>query len=101
VTYWLPAFVRIRERGRRVAFRFLPQAEYARAAPLAVVPAPDVVTRVFLLFGGVAAGTSAEWAGAAARAHDVDWKTIVGVTDGAFDETRFRVLEWGGMEVHL
>jgi hypothetical protein len=101
VTYWLPAFVRLHERGRRIAFRFLQKADYERAAMLDVTPRPDVVTRVFLLFGGVAPDAGAEWAAAAHKASDVDWKNIVGVTDAAFDEKKFRVLEWGGMEVHL
>jgi hypothetical protein len=99
VTFWLPHFVRIRESGKDIAFRFLPQAEYERAARLDVVPAPDVVTRVFLLFGGVDP-SDLDWAEAYQRAGDVNWKQIVGVRDEAWDSTKFRVLEWGGMDVH-
>jgi len=53
ITYWLPSFVRIHERGQQIAFRFLEQAAYEQAARLAIEPKPDVVTRVFLLFKGV------------------------------------------------
>jgi hypothetical protein len=96
VTFWLPHFVRIRESGKDIAFRFLPQAEYEHAARLDVVPAPDVITRVFLLFGGVDP-SDLDWAEAYQRAGDVNWKQIVGVRDEAWDSTKFRVLEWGGM----
>jgi hypothetical protein len=98
VTFWLPHFVRIHESGKDIAFRFLPQAEYEHAARLDVVPAPDVVTRVFLLFGGVDP-SDLDWAEAYQRAGDVNWKQIVGVRDEAWDSTKFRVLEWGGMDV--
>jgi hypothetical protein len=100
ITYWLPHFVRIRDRGQDVAFRFLPQPEYEYAARLYVTPAPEVVTRVFMLFGGVSAGDQA-WTGGYHRADTMDWKDVVGVRDDAWDESKFRVLEWGGMEVPL
>ncbi|GAA5939063.1 hypothetical protein JCM3775_002663 [Rhodotorula graminis] len=75
ITFWLPHFTRIRDAGNDILFRFVPQAEYARAAELEVEPKPDVVTRVFLLFKGVEAGTTASSSSSAA---EVDW--------------------WGGME---
>ena len=69
-----------------------------------VSPAPDVVTRVFMLFRGVAADDLELWEQAAARAIVEDgatfWTQIVGVDSvRASDPGLFRVLEWGGMEV--
>ncbi|KAH9934083.1 uncharacterized protein BXZ73DRAFT_100921 [Epithele typhae] len=99
ITYWLPKL----SKAPFVALRFLPQAAYARAAELRVEPAPDVVTRVFMLFRGVseAEAEAGEWAAARARAVDggVDWAEVVGVRPEATDAGVFRVLEWGAMEV--
>ena len=69
-----------------------------------VSPAPDVVTRVFMLFRGVAADDLELWEQAAARASAEDgatfWTRVVGVDMArASDRGLFRVLEWGGMEV--
>ncbi|KAI1787044.1 ubiquitin-domain-containing protein [Ganoderma leucocontextum] len=79
----------------------LHHAAYERAASLEVQPAPDVVTRVFMLFRGVSAEDADHpmWSAARARVEEVDWVNIVGVEAGAWDESRFRVLEWGAMEV--
>ena len=69
-----------------------------------VSPAPDVVTRVFMLFRGVAADDLGLWEQAAARAIAEDgptfWAQVVGVDlVRASDRGLFRVLEWGGMEI--
>ena len=97
ITYWLPKL----SKKPFVAIRFLPQSAYERAAKLDVKPKPDVVTRVFMLFRGVAAEDAEEkmWSAARARVGEVDWVEVVGVHMGARDENRFRVLEWGAMEV--
>ena len=97
ITYWLPKLAK----KSFVALRFLPQAAYQRAATLEVQPAPDVVTRVFMLFRGVSAedAEGPTWSAARARVGEVDWVNVVGVESGAWDESRFRVLEWGAMEV--
>ncbi|GAA5845873.1 hypothetical protein JCM9279_002407 [Rhodotorula babjevae] len=96
ITFSLPHFARIRNAGKDILFRFVPQAEYARAAELDVEPKPDVVTRIFLLFKGVEPGTSSSSGTGAA---EVDWVRVVGVDEvKAHDELLFRVLEWGGME---
>ncbi|ORY88615.1 hypothetical protein BCR35DRAFT_288833 [Leucosporidium creatinivorum] len=96
VTFWLPSFVRIHERGQQIAFRFLEQEAYEQAARLEVEPKPDVVIRVFLLFKGVSEEESEGWR----KAEEVDWVKEVGVEQDKFgDEKLFRVLEWGGMEV--
>ncbi|GAA5912041.1 hypothetical protein JCM8208_006466 [Rhodotorula glutinis] len=94
LSFWMPHFSRIRDAGKDVLFRFVPQAEYARAAELEVEPKPDIVTRVFLLFKGVEAGTASDQSAA-----EVDWPSVVGVDEvKARDVSLFRVLEWGGME---
>ncbi|KAI0319902.1 hypothetical protein OF83DRAFT_1239957 [Amylostereum chailletii] len=98
ITYWLPSFLK----HKHIALRFLSQASYEAAAPMTVTPAPDVVTRVFMLFKGVDERDVGTWAEAGARAtHDVAfWKKAVGVdAEHAEDRSLFRVLEWGGMEV--
>ena len=97
ITYWLPKLAR----RPYVALRFLPQPAYERAAALSVSPAPDVVTRVFMLFRGVAECDVGDWKEARARAkdEDVDWVELVGVRPEAEDIGLFRVLEWGAMEV--
>jgi hypothetical protein len=85
-----------------VAFRFVSQASYERAAPLNIRPKPDVVTRVFMIFKGVEIQNIGEWMDAAKLAEvDPDmWKAVVGIDEkSAHDESLFRVLEWGGMEV--
>ena len=99
ITFWLPHFTRIRVAGKEILFRFLPQAEYARAAELDVEPKPDVVTRVFLLFKGVEPGSASSSLSSGRSAAEVDWAREVGVDEvKARDESLFRVLEWGGME---
>ncbi|GAA6050626.1 hypothetical protein NBRC10513_004187 [Rhodotorula toruloides] len=96
ITYWLSHFTRIRNAGQHIGFRFLAQSDYERAARLNVDPKPDVVTRVFLLFKGVDAVEASEWR----KPDKVDWLKEVGVeVDKVKDESLFRVLEWGGMEV--
>ena len=100
--YWLPDLLK----HEYVALRFLAQDVYERAASLRVAPTPDVVTRVFMLFRGVAVGDLGLWEAASARAADTGglgsmyWADIVGVDAArAADSRIFRVLEWGGMEV--
>ncbi|KAL8291964.1 hypothetical protein RQP46_001430 [Phenoliferia psychrophenolica] len=98
ITYWLPKFIAIRDRGQRIAFRFVEQAAYEQAARLEVDPKPDVVTRVFMTFKGVGMD-GVEWTVQGKGAKEVDWRTVVGIESAASDESRFRVLEWGGMEL--
>ena len=99
VRYWLPDLLK----HEYVALRFLPQASYEQAAKMRVSPAPDIVTRVFMLFRGVAPGDLGFWSRAAARAIAEDgatfWANVVGIDSARASDPRFfRVLEWGGME---
>ncbi|KAG9080764.1 hypothetical protein FS749_007900, partial [Ceratobasidium sp. UAMH 11750] len=98
ITYWLPDL----QRHEHLALRFLPQVEYEAAAPLSVTPAPDVTTRVFMLFRGVEEGELEAWVDAEEKANGDPsvWREVVGVDiEKAEDAGLFRVLEWGGMEV--
>ncbi|KAH9060144.1 hypothetical protein EDB87DRAFT_1790311 [Lactarius vividus] len=100
ITYWLPDMLK----HEYIALRFVAQHAYEQAAPMRIVPAPDVVTRVFMLFRGVSMSDLGLWEAASARAVDADvarsWAGVVGVDAvRAADSGLFRVLEWGGMEV--
>jgi hypothetical protein len=97
--YWLPDMLKY----EYVALRFVAQDAYEQAAPMRIAPVPDVVTRVFMLFRGVAVGDVGLWEAASARAASdgaTFWANVVGVNAArATDSSLFRVLEWGGMEV--
>jgi hypothetical protein len=98
--FWLPDMLKY----EYVALRFIAQDAYERAAPMHIAPAPDVVTRIFMLFRGVPACDLGMWEAASSRASAADgatfWADVVGVNAvRAADRRLFRVLEWGGMEV--
>jgi len=86
-----------------VALTFVPQDLYSESAPLEIAPTPDIVTRVFMLFGKVHPDQLLTWSSAVKKAEeDVMFRSdVVGVADSAKqqDEGLFRVLEWGGMEI--
>ncbi|KIM37627.1 hypothetical protein M413DRAFT_448413 [Hebeloma cylindrosporum] len=98
ITYWLPSILK----HKHLAFRFLPQASYEEAAPLEIAPSPDVITRVFMIFQGLAEQELQDWTTASSRASEdvTRWRKVVGVDlERTLDANLFRVLEWGGMEV--
>lgn len=99
ITYWLPSILK----HEYVALRFLPQAAYEKAAPLEVTPTPDVVVRIFMLFKGLKeADVDTHWSAAAAKADlgPSHWKGTVGLYGQSLtDDSLFRILEWGGMEI--
>ncbi|KAJ7893263.1 hypothetical protein B0H13DRAFT_2276648 [Mycena leptocephala] len=99
ITYWLPSFLK----HTHIAVRFVPQAAYETAASLDIIPTPDVVTCVFMLFKGIEDEALNDWADAQHGENDPQrWKDVVGVdVERASDAALFRVLEWGGMEVLL
>lgn len=84
ITYWLPSLLK----HEYVALRFVQQAAYERAAPLEIVPTPDVVTRIFMLFKGVAAQNLHAWPGARTRADEPagTWRDVAGVQ---LDRTKY------------
>ena len=79
----------------------MPQAAYETAASLDIKPVPDVVTRVFMLFKGIADDALAEWEDAEYGDDDAKrWRNVVGVdVERVSNAALLRVLEWGGMEV--
>ncbi|KAG8684721.1 hypothetical protein FRC11_011690 [Ceratobasidium sp. 423] len=94
ITYWLPNL----SKHMHIALRFLPQDQYEASAPLHITPAPEITTRVFMLFMGVQESDLGAWETAWVSAEE--WSRIVGVdTAKAKDASLFRVLEWGGMEI--
>jgi len=100
ITYWLPSF----QRHRYIAIRFVPQREYEQSAQLTVEDVksgkrPDVTTRVFMLFRGVREAEVSNWKDEGLKADEVDWRKVIGVMNKATDESLWRVLEWGGMEI--
>ncbi|KAF9035338.1 hypothetical protein BDZ89DRAFT_1062086 [Hymenopellis radicata] len=99
ITYWLPSLLK----HEHVVLRFVSQAAYEQSARLDIVPKPDVVTRVFMLFRRVKEEEVDLWPAASARASEpVDfWRDVIGVEkrERQSDASLFRVLEWGGMEV--
>jgi hypothetical protein len=64
--FWLPSFFL----HKHIALRFLPQSMYSHAAPLSMDPQPDVVTRIFMLFTGVADEDRPKWPSADLRANE-------------------------------
>ncbi|KDN35099.1 hypothetical protein RSAG8_11881, partial [Rhizoctonia solani AG-8 WAC10335] len=93
-TYWLPNL----SKHSHIALRFLPQDQYEASAPLQITPAPEITTRVFMLFTGVEESNLGAWETANVPAEE--WGRIVGVDRAkAKDTNLFRVLEWGGMEI--
>jgi len=101
IRYWLPDMLK----HKYVALRFIAQDAYERVAPVRITPAPDIITRVFMLFRGVAVGDLGLWEAASERAAAVDeatfWAEVVGVDAPlAANSKLFRILERGGMEVH-
>lgn len=100
--YWLPSLLK----HKHVALRFVPQAEYEQAAVLRITPSPDVVHRIFMIFQGFSLeeAESSEWVVAKQCVNwpSSNWRHVVGMDESdssMSDKTKFRVLEWGGMEV--
>ncbi|KIY63108.1 hypothetical protein CYLTODRAFT_494168 [Cylindrobasidium torrendii FP15055 ss-10] len=96
ITYWLPSFLK----HENILLTFVSMDAYEKAAPLDVSPAPDVVTRVFMVFKRLCSEELDLWE--ESRTTPVEeWRNVIGVpTKELQDDARlFRVLEWGGMEV--
>ncbi len=79
--YWLPSF----NKHPHIALRFVPQASYEYAAPLEVSPKPDVLTRLFMLFGGVKTDELPRWKASIDRAKEnVQMCTVASEVHGLF-----------------
>lgn len=99
ITYWLPNFNHIQERGQKIAMRFVNQIEYEHSAKLEISPqVPDIISRIFMLFSGIN-DDQMGWENRRENVEEFDWVKIVGIKEEAWDSSLFRVLEWGGMEV--
>ncbi|OIW29916.1 hypothetical protein CONLIGDRAFT_351623 [Coniochaeta ligniaria NRRL 30616] len=105
IVYWLPRFQHIRDQGLHIAFRFVNQNAFNKAAKIEVTgcPPPTAIARIFMLFGGVSPlETGNPWSGTACdpdEAQAFNWAKEIGFDVKSWDEGTFRVLEWGGMEV--
>lgn len=102
IVYWLPSFQRIRDQGKNIQFTFVPQDVFNQAAALTVTVCgahPKAVARVFMLFRGVKPGQQRD-SDPPKSAYEISWPHIIGLdVDAMKDESAFRVLEWGAMEV--
>lgn len=86
-----------------MALTFVPQDLYSESAPLKIAPSPDIVTRVFMLFGKVNPDQLQAWSNSVKKAEEdvMFWRDVVGVAEREKQEDKglFRVVEWGGMEM--
>lgn len=59
------------------------------------------MTRAFIIFKGIKPAQLPRWATAIQKGQEDTgmWKKIVGVDEDEKDSKKFRVLEWGGMEI--
>ncbi|KAH8908727.1 hypothetical protein BR93DRAFT_976850 [Coniochaeta sp. PMI_546] len=105
IIYWLPRFQHIRDQGLYIAFRFVSQDAFNRAARLEITgcPPPTAIARIFMLFGGVSPlEPGSPWGGTTCtrtEAQSFDWAKTIEFDVNSWDRRNFRVLEWGGMEV--
>ncbi|KAI9453253.1 hypothetical protein BJY52DRAFT_1153307 [Lactarius psammicola] len=102
ITYWLPDMLR----HEYAALRFIVQESYEKIAEMRIIPAPDIVTRVFMLFHGRRRQPTSDSGNQRVRAQAeaggaTFWADVVGVDAARVtDSGLLRVLEWGGMEMH-
>lgn len=105
-----PQLLRIIEFWPCIAFRFVNQDAFSQASRIEVSLAdegrqhliPAVVSRIFLLFGGVDRSMWKRTALTLEEAEGIDWAARIGLdVQKMLDDTRFRVIEVGSMEVPL
>ncbi|KAF5490131.1 Ubiquitin-60S ribosomal protein L40 [Colletotrichum fructicola] len=77
IVYWLPKFMKIRDRGQDIAFDFVPQSDFQKVAHLEIEPRPDTVARVFLIFRGAFKQTHGQKTLAELEA--IDWSARIGI----------------------
>ncbi|KZV74734.1 hypothetical protein PENSPDRAFT_749085 [Peniophora sp. CONT] len=84
-----------------IAIRFLDQNVYEQVAPLSISPAPDVMTRIVLLFRKVQESEVTQWPAARERYQlgPNYWKDVVGADERAGDATLYRAMEWRAVEI--
>ncbi|KZV74711.1 hypothetical protein PENSPDRAFT_164529 [Peniophora sp. CONT] len=88
-------------RSRFVAIRFLEQSIYQHIAPLGILPPPDVVTRVVLLYQNVHEHDLDAWTKARKRAQlgPSYWTAVAGYDKRAEDVNLYRALEWRAINI--
>ncbi|KAJ7057233.1 ubiquitin-domain-containing protein [Mycena amicta] len=90
ITYWLPSFLE----HKHILLSFIPQVAYEKAAPMTVIPLPDVITRVFMIFRELSKDQLGVWAGLSNRPAGT-WRDIVGVPEKKLQQNTslFTVME--------
>ncbi|BEI86093.1 hypothetical protein CcaverHIS002_0603800 [Cutaneotrichosporon cavernicola] len=96
ITAWLPGITR----HKNIAYRILNKEQLDPSLRLELIPAPQVLMRLLILFRGIPDGEMKEWAGRQVGSDmGVDWRETVGWTPHLNDEALFRVIEYAAMEV--
>ncbi|GFZ42429.1 hypothetical protein JCM24511_00144 [Saitozyma sp. JCM 24511] len=99
ITAWLPSLMR----HKNIAYRLLSSAQLEPTLSLTIIPPPQVLIRVFVLFTGVPDGELKEWEskGLLHAEMGLDWKDAIGWDKNVGNEEMFRVIEYGFMEVNI
>ncbi|GMK59918.1 hypothetical protein CspeluHIS016_0901350 [Cutaneotrichosporon spelunceum] len=98
ITSWLPGITR----HKNIAYRILNKEQLDPSSRLELIPKPQALMRLLILFRGIPDGEMKEWAGRQVGSDmGVDWRETVGWTPHLNDEALFRVIEYGAMEVAL
>ncbi|KAL2876447.1 hypothetical protein SGCOL_008253 [Colletotrichum sp. CLE4] len=85
-----PSSASIRDRGLQIAFNFIPQINFEKAAKLTVTPSPSSVARVLLVFRGVVGSKNAK---NHAELDALDWPSKIGIeVEGIMNQSKFRVM---------
>ncbi|KAL7424614.1 hypothetical protein Q5752_000298 [Cryptotrichosporon argae] len=97
ITAWLPGITR----HKHIAYRILSKDQLAPSSALTIIPPPQALIRVFVLFRGVPDAELKDWEsrGVVHAEMGLDWRDAVGYTPAMADESLFRVVEYGAMEV--
>ncbi|KAI9632755.1 uncharacterized protein MKK02DRAFT_41065 [Dioszegia hungarica] len=98
ITSWLPSLMR----HKNIAYRLLSPAQLEPSISLRIIPPPEVLVRIFVLFRGVPDAEVGEWhdRGLLHAEAGLDWKDAIGWDVNVGDESKFRVIEYAFMEVH-
>nr|XP_019050516.1 hypothetical protein I302_00951 [Kwoniella bestiolae CBS 10118]OCF29446.1 hypothetical protein I302_00951 [Kwoniella bestiolae CBS 10118] len=97
ITSWLPGLTR----HKNIAYRILNRSQLDPCSTLTIIPPPSVMLRIFVLFKGIPDSEMKDWenAGVLHAEMGLDWRDSVGWTPDLQDESLFRVIEYGAMEV--
>ncbi|KAK4686167.1 hypothetical protein P7C73_g3965, partial [Tremellales sp. Uapishka_1] len=95
ITSWLPSITR----HKHIAYRILNTNQLNPSSVLTIIPPPQVLLRIFILFKGIAENELKEWeqAGILHAEMGLDWRDAVGYSGDMSNESLFRVVEYGAM----